>query len=139
MTLFDQTLRSESVTPCRSCSQIPHCRQTVLTSLPPFTSSLALAKRANGKWTAQVPTAQTAHVLFMSTGLSCHTPYERTSSGLSETPTAVLHDIFCFTRRCAPILPGSGVIIVMAKRDGIAWLCCCFLPRCIHCMRSCPH
>lgn len=46
---------------------------------------------------------------------------------------------FCFTRRRAPVLPGPGVIIVIAKQDGKTQLRCCFLPGYTYCMRSCPH
>ncbi len=37
------------------------------------------------------------------------------------------------------VLPGPGVITVMAKRDGKTRLCCCFLPGCMRCVRSCLH
>ncbi|CAB1456663.1 unnamed protein product [Pleuronectes platessa] len=49
-------------------------------ALPHQSSSMALAKRANGKWTAGTPAAHAAHVLFMSRGrrdAPRHTPCQK--------------------------------------------------------------
>lgn len=90
----------------------------------PFTSCLALAKRANGKWTARVPAAWILHVLFMRAGLSpSHSIWknklwpERNSHGCP-----LWH--FHFTRWCAPILPELGVIRVMLEWGEMTWLFC---------------
>lgn len=50
------------------------------TALPHQSSSMALAKRANGKWTTGAPAALSAHVLFMSRGrrdAPRHTPCQK--------------------------------------------------------------
>ncbi len=102
------------------------------TALPHQSSSMALAKRANGKWTVGAPAGFLAHVLFMSMGrrdAPRHTPCQkhtlpRAPESLTTFPFQTSsfpvkpRDIFTL---CAP-LPRSclarKVIIVTASHNG---------------------
>lgn len=90
-------------------------------ALPHQSSSMALAKRANGKWTAGAPVALSAHVLFMSRGrrdAPRHTPCQKHTLPCAPKPLSTLplqtssyplkplwH--FHFMCRSAPTLPSK--------------------------------
>lgn len=91
------------------------------TALPHQSSSMALAKRANGKWTTGAPAALSAHVLFMSRGrrdAPRHTPCQKHTLSCTPEPLTTLplqttsytlkppwH--FHFMCCCAPIPPSK--------------------------------
>lgn len=88
------------------------------TALPHQSSSMALAKRANGKWTVGAPAGFSAHVLFMSMGrrdAPRHTPCQKHTLSCAPEPLTTFpfqissyplktRDIFTL---CAPILPSK--------------------------------
>lgn len=108
------------------------------TTFPHQSSTMALAKRANGKWTVGAPAALSAHVLFMSRG-RCdaprHTPCQKHTLPYAQKPLTTLflqtslwplkllwhfHFMCCF----AVILPSKEVIIVRVScigRKTLSW------------------
>lgn len=106
------------------CTQYLHAEflEQLHAALPHQSSSMALAKRANGKWTAGAPAALSAHVLFMSRGrrdAPRHTPCQKHTLPCALEPLTTFPPQktsayplkppwhFHLTCRCAPILPSK--------------------------------